>query len=253
MSNTWNIMRLRGGTTPRKKTGMFGNAKAAEDMLVTYWSFAVWNDTHKIIIDCGVNEEDETPWYTSVKNTVPPEQKLPAQLAFLGWKPEDVDTVIFTHLHYDHTGYAYLFKNARFYVQRKEYEVGMNQEQKGYFAFYKRANYDKTAIKYSSWRFLDGETEIHPGVMAIPTPGHAIGHQSILVDTAEGAVCVTGDAVNVKFALDNNTTHGLPLHDGIAQLASYEKIRQVADRVATAHDENSDEVYDHQTSGFPLV
>ena len=100
--STWNIMRLRGGTTPRKKTAMFGNAKAAEDMLVTYWCFAVWNDEHKIIIDCGVNEEDEHPWYNPPANTVPPEDKLPAQLDYLGWKPEDVDTVIFTHLHYDH-------------------------------------------------------------------------------------------------------------------------------------------------------
>ena len=251
--STWNIMRLRGGTTPRKKTAMFGNAKAAEDMLVTYWCFAVWNDEHKIIIDCGVNEEDEHPWYNPPANTVPPEDKLPAQLDYLGWKPEDVDTVIFTHLHYDHTGYAYLFKNAKFYVQCAEYDVAMNEPQKGYFAFYKRGNYDKNAIKYSAWRFLDGETEILPSLIAVPAPGHAIGHQSILVDTEEGAVCVTGDAVNVKFALDNNVTHGLPLHDGIAQLKSYEKIRQIADRVATAHDEECEDVYNHQTGGFPLV
>lgn len=79
MNNTWNIMRLRAGDTPRKKTGMFGNAKAAEDMLVTYWCFAVWNDEHKIIIDCGVNEEDENPWYTATPNNVPAEQKFPAQ------------------------------------------------------------------------------------------------------------------------------------------------------------------------------
>lgn len=252
MSN-WTVMRLRAGDTPRKKTAMFGNARATEDMLATYWVFAVWNDEHRIIVDCGVNEEDETPWYPAPKNNVPDDQKLPAQLEYLGWKPEDVDTVIFTHLHYDHTGYAYLFKDARFYVQRSEYEIAMNEPQQGYFAFYKRSNYDKHAIRYSAWRFLDGETEIYPGLMAIPTPGHAVGHQSVLVDTDEGAVCITGDAVNVKYALDNNVTNGLPLYDGIAQLRSYEKIRQIADRVATAHDEDAPGVYNHQVSGFPLI
>ena len=227
MSN-WTVMRLRAGDTPRKKTAMFGNARATEDMLATYWVFAVWNDEHRIIVDCGVNEEDETPWYPAPKNNVPDDQKLPAQLEYLGWKPEDVDTVIFTHLHYDHTGYAYLFKDARFYVQRSEYEIAMNEPQQGYFAFYKRSNYDKHAIRYSAWRF-------------------------VLVDTDEGAVCITGDAVNVKYALDNNVTNGLPLYDGIAQLRSYEKIRQIADRVATAHDEDAPDVYNHQVSGFPLI
>lgn len=252
-NSTWNIMRLRAGDTPRKKTAMYGNAKASEDMLATYWTFALWNDEHKIIVDCGVNEEDETPWYNAPANNVPANEKLPAQLSFLGWEPDDVDTVIFTHLHYDHTGYAYLFKRAKFFVQRAEYDAAMNRPQEGYFAFYKRSNYDKTAIRYSAWCFLDGETEIYPGIIAVPTPGHSIGHQSLLIDTSEGAVCITGDAVNVKYAIDHNVTNGLPIYDGLAQLNSYKKIRQIADRIITAHDEVSPDVYDHQTSGFPIL
>lgn len=251
--NTWNIMRLRAGETKRKAGGFLGLGHANEEFTVTYWIFAVWNDEHKIVIDTGVNEEDEDPWYTSIPNLVKPEERLPRQLKDnLGWEVEDVDTVILTHLHYDHTGYAYLFKNADFYVQREEYEYGINCVQEGFGLFYKKSNFDKNAIKYSSLRLLDGETQILPGIVCIPTRGHTVGHQSVLVDTAEGAICVTGDAVNAKLALDEEINAG-PLVDGIAQKNAYKKIKQVAQMVCTAHDMDAEDVYDHQTSGFPKI
>lgn len=42
---------------------------------------------------------------------------------------------------------------------------------------------------------LDGDAEIADGVRVIVTPGHTPGHQSVLVETADGRYCVTGDAV----------------------------------------------------------
>ncbi len=61
----------------------------------------------------------------------------------LGWEPEDVDIVIHTHLHYDHAGNDYLFKNAKFIIQRDEFEYGMNCPETGFgFAFNKK-RYDQ--------------------------------------------------------------------------------------------------------------
>ena len=47
---------------------------------------------------------------------------LLASLAEEGLKPEDIDTVIYTHLHYDHVGNADLFPDAVTYVQKAEYD-----------------------------------------------------------------------------------------------------------------------------------
>lgn len=47
---------------------------------------------------------------------------LLASLAEEGLKPEDIDTVIYTHLHNDHAGNADLFPDAVTYVQKAEYD-----------------------------------------------------------------------------------------------------------------------------------
>ncbi len=44
----------------------------------------------------------------------------------LGYKPEEIDIVVFTHLHWDHCFYMEKFTNAEFYVNKKEYEFAMN-------------------------------------------------------------------------------------------------------------------------------
>ena len=250
----WKIMRLRSGHGERDAANFLGPAHAKEPYLVTYWSFAVWNDEHKVIVDTAVNEEDEHLWYTDVPNIIKPEERLPRQIKDnLGWDVEDVDTVILTHLHWDHTGYNYVFKNADFYVQREEYEYGIRYGQTpGFPFFHKKANFDKTAVPYHRWRFVDGEAQIFPGLMVIPTPGHSKAMQSVLVNTDEGAACITGDAVNTLYSIENDFVTGVMM-DAEAQRATYRKIRQVADVILTSHDVNSDSCYDHQTGGWPKL
>jgi len=46
-----------------------------------------------------------------------------------------------------------------------------------------------------TYELLDGEAEVAPGLRVIPTPGHAPGHQSLVVRTPAGAVVVAGQAV----------------------------------------------------------
>ena len=38
------------------------------------------------------------------------------QLAKIGYKPEDIDIVVFTHLHWDHCFYMDKFTNAKFFM-----------------------------------------------------------------------------------------------------------------------------------------
>ncbi len=60
----------------------------------------------------------------------------------------------------------------------------------------------KVASPTSEWfdfagaRFelLDGDAEIAEGVRVVATPGHTIGHQSVLVDLPDGTNMMIGDA-----------------------------------------------------------
>jgi hypothetical protein len=52
----------------------------------------------------------------------------------------------------------------------------------------------------ATYEQLDGEAEILPGVRVVPTPGPTPGHQSLVVDCAEGPVVLLGQAY--EFASD---------------------------------------------------
>jgi Zn-dependent hydrolases, including glyoxylases len=98
--------------------------------------------------------------------------------------PREVAAVINTHLHFDHCGGNRLFPGLPIFVQGAEVEAARAP---GYTI---REWVDFDGATYVE---LVGESEIAPGVRVIPTPGHAPGHQSVLVETDEGLVIVGGD------------------------------------------------------------
>jgi N-acyl homoserine lactone hydrolase len=99
--------------------------------------------------------------------------------------PVDVRIVINTHLHFDHCGQNAVFKHAPFYVQRTELERARREEQ-----------LTSEWFDFAGARFelVDGDAEVADGVRVVATPGHTVGHQSVLVDTPGGGVVMIGDA-----------------------------------------------------------
>ena len=93
--------------------------------------------------------------------------------------PRDVVCVINTHLHFDHCGGNRLFAGTPIHVQRAEREAAREPD----YTIPEWVEFDgATYVEH------EGEAEIAPGVRVLPTPGHAPGHQSVLVDTDDGLV-----------------------------------------------------------------
>ncbi len=143
-----------------------------------------------VIIDGGLAAEGLSDprayWGASVDSYKPvmtESQGCVAQLATLGLTPENVGFVVLSHLHSDHTGAIGRFPRARHIVQRREYEYAFTPD---WFAAgaYARKDFDRPGL---CWQFLEGEATDHydlfgDGVLQIVfTPGHTLGHQSILV------------------------------------------------------------------------
>lgn len=106
-------------------------------------------------------------------------------LAGLDMSPADIDLVINTHLHFDHCGQNAVFRHAPFHVQRAELERA-RRESPGLAGWFDFAG--------ARFELLDGDTEIVPGLSVITTPGHTIGHQSVLIQGADGNDLLIGDA-----------------------------------------------------------
>lgn len=105
--------------------------------------------------------------------------KLLNELAQRGLKPEQIDIVVNTHLHFDHCGgntriidgkLAPTFPNARYVVQRNELEHARHASERDRASYFPE-NYEPMA-QTGQWSLLDGDEEIVPGVQLIRVPGH---------------------------------------------------------------------------------
>ncbi|MFC1970795.1 N-acyl homoserine lactonase family protein [Chloroflexota bacterium] len=107
-------------------------------------------------------------------------------LGKLGLKPDDIEIIIVTHLHWDHIGLSHLFPNARFIVQKKELDYARNPHP------IDATIYEKDTFENLDIEVIDGEKEIIPGVSAFLTPGHTPGGQSVEIATKAGKAIITG-------------------------------------------------------------
>ena len=146
--------------------------------------------------------------------------------------PGDVGLVINTHLHFDHCGQNAVFKHAAFYVQRAELERARVESPKltDWFDFMN-----------ARFELLDGDAEVLPGLRVIATPGHTIGHQSVLVESDDGlSDALVGDAAYKPRLYLDPATEDLPegqARDVEAWRASVSRIRSAGpDRVHFCHD-----------------
>ncbi|MGC4894054.1 MBL fold metallo-hydrolase [Micromonospora sp. DT31] len=135
------------------------------------------------LVDAGIGPADSL-----AASWAPVPGQLPAELAAAGIDPADVRTVVLTHLHTDHVGWAGpLFPNAEHLIQRAE----LSALELFHPELPVRLLTPLRAV--GRLRVVDGETSLTPGVRLLPTPGHTPGHQSVLVEAADERLLITGD------------------------------------------------------------
>jgi glyoxylase-like metal-dependent hydrolase (beta-lactamase superfamily II) len=108
------------------------------------------------------------------------------ELRGYGLRPEDIDIVLNTHLHFDHCGgntrvekdkIVPTFPNARYIVQRGEFEHAMNPNERDRASYFPE-NYAPLDAA-GMFTLLDGDGEIAPGVEVIELPGHTAHMQGV--------------------------------------------------------------------------
>ena len=131
------------------------------------------------------------------------EPGLVPALAGAGFRPEDVDFVINTHLHFDHCGgntrldesgrVVPTFPRARYIIQQGEWEAAVRPNERD------RRSY--LAENFIPLReaglvdLVDGDREVTPGVEVVVSPGHTRRHQSVRVRSGGRTLDFLGDLV----------------------------------------------------------
>jgi len=145
--------------------------------------------------------------YGPVKPTV---GKLAANLAAAGIAPEEIDTILMTHLHPDHfgglrtsTGQA-AYPRATLHLAAEEHAywhddraAAAEPDATRRAAFFTQARLALAAYAGRTQTF-SGVQEVFPGVTTMPLPGHTPGHTGYLIESAGETLLIWGDIVHVQ-------------------------------------------------------
>jgi len=161
-------------------------------MRLDYYVWLARNSGRTIVVDTGFNAD-------AARRRKREFLRSPADgLKRLGVDADTVDTVVLTHLHYDHVGNFDLFPQANFHLQDREmsYATGRYMTIGFFSSAYEVEEVVAMVRQVYQGRvtFHDGDAEIAPGVTVHPIGGHTLGLQAVRVWTRIGWLVLASDA-----------------------------------------------------------
>lgn len=132
---------------------------------------------------------------------IAPGENVPDRLRAWGLAPEQVGLVVMTHLHADHTSAMSQFPGATFVTTPAEWKAARGRlgGKDGYIRGHLPPQSKVQLVDFRDGRPFDGLDRtidlLGDGTIRLVSPGHTVGHLSVLVETERGAVFVLGDAV----------------------------------------------------------
>jgi glyoxylase-like metal-dependent hydrolase (beta-lactamase superfamily II) len=159
-------------------------------------AWAVISEGQTILVDTGIGGR---PIQMPTRET----PALPAVLEAAGIKAADVNVIVYSHLHFDHTGWntvdrdgkaVLTFPNARHVIQRKEWEFWTGTQDNRNAARYDTALAPIEAA--GALDLVDGEYAVTKELTTVPTPGHTPGHVSFVLASGGERAYLIGDAAH---------------------------------------------------------
>jgi glyoxylase-like metal-dependent hydrolase (beta-lactamase superfamily II) len=147
-----------------------------------------------VLIDagCGVDKFQKTTG------------RLLGNLAAAGYAPGDIDTILFTHFHFDHLwgisdheNASLLFPSAEFVATETEFAFWSAPDLADKLPPEQQPRVTQANLKLAHPRLhlIKAEAEVAPGVTTFGTPGHTPGHIAVNISSGSEELLLTGDVV----------------------------------------------------------
>ena len=215
---------LNNGSIVIEHTQLLWNVPGPQVRIPVY-SVLVEHDDGLFLFDTGIGMEHmdavlpfELPEQTE-------EQTIPAQLALCGFGLGDVTTVVNSHLHIDHVGGNELFKDTgvRHLIHERELAQARNHEPFEFFG-YSDKSWDYEGARIDTFA---GDHELASGIRLLETPGHTVGHCSVLLE-GEQPLLFAMDVVYTAGAMERGIQPGFH-HTPVDGVRSIARIKQLAE------------------------
>ncbi|MEK3937466.1 N-acyl homoserine lactonase family protein [Sporosarcina sp. FSL W7-1349] len=159
--------------------------------------FVIKTKDQNILVDTGPCEPERAMKYHGFL-LQDEEMRQENALQSIGLTPEDIDVVIFTHLHWDHCCRCDIYTNATFVVQKREllYAICPNDVQKAQYEI-GISGIEPPWIKVlQKIEVVEGDQyDFMENIHLITLPGHSPGFMGVLVNTSEGDYLIAGDTI----------------------------------------------------------
>ena len=177
------------------------------------WRFHVRNDLGQVRFNFGcfvLTDGDRTIMIDSGLGDISTREgmvtgRMPAAVDALGIPRDSVETVVYTHMHYDHIGGSVrsgkiVFPGARHLFHEREWEYWRTLDDEFGSAAQRimRPLLDSGAVE-----FIDRDTEVLAGVTAVEAFGHTPGHLAVSIMSSGTRTLVGGDLSNHPFQVEH--------------------------------------------------
>jgi 4-pyridoxolactonase len=224
-----------------------------EQARIPVYSVLIEHDDGLFLFDTGIDLDHmnrvlpfELPEQTD-------EQTIPAQLAKAGFAVGDVTTLVNSHLHIDHVGANKLFAGTPNVIHAKELAQARNPEPFEFFG-YSDKSWD---CEGASFVPVTGDFELATGLRLYETPGHTVGHYSLLVapDGVAEPMLFAFDVAYTAGALEKGIQPGFH-NDPVAGVRSIRRVKALAEehgaKIFFSHDADAWQGYKHAPDFYEL-
>lgn len=204
---------------------------------IDYFVWVIRNNNRTIVVDTGFEHKEAARRGRKIEH-------LPREiLKQINVDADNLDTLIVSHMHFDHAGTLGDFPKARFHLQEAEmaYATGKCMCDEAMQAPFTADHVcDMVRHIYSGRvQFHNGDGEIAPGVTVHHVPGHSKGLQCVRVMTEHGPVVVAADAAHYYENFEKRKPFFITI-DVEATLRSYDRLTELAggkmENVIPGHD-----------------
>jgi glyoxylase-like metal-dependent hydrolase (beta-lactamase superfamily II) len=160
---------------------------------IPFLGFYLTDGNHKVLCDNGIQSDYIVDGKSHLGYPAGGgEDYVLTSLDNIQVKPDDIDLVIYTHLHMDHAGNCHLFPKATHMFQDAEWKELVDPLP----SMIRMQVFDQNVIpqlKKLKCQRLAGDVELIDGLKLIHTPGHTAGSQCLQVTTKQGDYILAGD------------------------------------------------------------